>query len=57
MSGAGHDTMAIADIVDVAMYFVRCKGGVSHHPDESVLVEDVPFAIEAFSHTLMTLSK
>src|SRR5467141_1734019 len=35
-SGAGHDGMAMIDIADVAMVFVRCRGGVSHHPDEHV---------------------
>lgn len=35
-SGAGHDGMAMFDIADVAMLFVRCRGGVSHHPDEHV---------------------
>lgn len=55
MSGAGHDAMAMADICDVAMYFVRCKGGVSHHPDESVLVEDVALGIEALYRTLLAL--
>lgn len=40
-SGAGHDGMAIADITDIGMIFVRCRGGVSHHPDEHVDDEDV----------------
>jgi allantoate deiminase len=35
-SGAGHDGMAMIDIADVAMVFVRCRGGISHHPDEHV---------------------
>jgi allantoate deiminase len=35
-SGAGHDGMAMIDIADVGMMFVRCRGGVSHHPDEHV---------------------
>jgi len=39
-SGAGHDGMAMVDIADVAMIFVRCRGGVSHHPDEHVEVAD-----------------
>ena len=39
-SGAGHDAMAIADITPVAMLFVRCKDGVSHHPDESISKDD-----------------
>lgn len=57
MSGAGHDAMAMADICDVAMYFVRCKGGVSHHPDESVTVEDVALAIDALGNTLQKLAQ
>jgi allantoate deiminase len=39
-SGAGHDGMAVAAITDIGMIFVRCRGGVSHHPDEHVTVED-----------------
>jgi allantoate deiminase len=35
-SGAGHDGMAMIDIADVGMVFVRCRGGVSHHPQEHV---------------------
>jgi allantoate deiminase len=40
-SGAGHDGMAIAGVTDIGMVFVRCRGGVSHHPDEHVTLEDV----------------
>jgi allantoate deiminase len=39
-SGAGHDAMALADLTNVGMIFVRCRGGVSHHPDEHVSIED-----------------
>ena len=39
-SGAGHDGMAMVDIADVAMVFVRCRGGISHHPDEHVDLAD-----------------
>ena len=39
-SGAGHDGMAMIDIADVAMLFVRCRGGISHHPDEYVETAD-----------------
>lgn len=35
-SGAGHDGMAMIDVTDIGMIFVRCRGGVSHHPDEHV---------------------
>ncbi|MFG3592055.1 allantoate amidohydrolase [Bradyrhizobium sp. RDI18] len=39
-SGAGHDGMAMIDIVDVAMLFVRCRGGISHNPAEHVETSD-----------------
>ena len=39
-SGAGHDGMAMIDITDVAMLFVRCRGGISHHPEEHVETSD-----------------
>jgi allantoate deiminase len=40
-SGAGHDGMAMIDVTDIGMLFVRCKGGISHHPAESVTAADV----------------
>jgi len=40
-SGAGHDAMVLAVRVPTAMLFVRSPGGISHHPSESVLVEDI----------------
>src|SRR5450755_2052714 len=39
--GAGHEGMAVIDIADVAMVFVRCRGGISHHQDEHVEPADV----------------
>jgi allantoate deiminase len=39
-SGAGHDGMAMIDIADIGMVFVRCREGISHHPDEHVDVAD-----------------
>jgi allantoate deiminase len=35
-SGAGHDGMAMVDIADIGMIFVRCRGGISHNPAEHV---------------------
>jgi allantoate deiminase len=46
-SGAGHDAQTLAEVTDVAMLFVRCAGGISHHPDESVTEADVALALEA----------
>jgi allantoate deiminase len=39
-SGAGHDGLAMSYLTDIGMLFVRCKKGVSHHPDESIRMED-----------------
>jgi allantoate deiminase len=45
VSGAGHDAMILAEKFSSAMLFLRSPGGISHHPDESVLSEDVAQAI------------
>ena len=55
-SGAGHDTIALAERWPVGMLFVRCRGGVSHHPAESVMAEDVALAIEAFGQAVRRLA-
>jgi allantoate deiminase len=51
-SGAGHDAVMLSTIAPVAMLFVRCAGGVSHNPAESVTVEDVAAAIDATARFL-----
>lgn len=43
-SGAGHDAMALAHVAPIAMLFVRCRGGVSHAPEEAARREDVAVA-------------
>ena len=52
VSGAGHDAMILAERVPAAMIFVRTPGGISHHPMESVAVDDVAKAIECGMHLL-----
>ena len=32
--------MAMTALTDIGMLFVRCKDGISHHPDESITAED-----------------
>jgi len=46
-SGAGHDSAVMASLCPTALLFVRCRDGLSHHPDEHVAVEDVRDALEA----------
>jgi allantoate deiminase len=57
VSGAGHDAMILAEKVPAAMIFLRSPGGISHHPAESVLVEDVATALECGLHLLDQLAK
>ena len=52
-SGAGHDGMAMIDVTDIGMIFVRCRHGISHHPDEHVEMRDV----EAGAQTLLRFIK
>ena len=54
-SGAGHDAIAMAERWPSAMLFVRCKGGISHHPAESVTTDDVALAIDAYSRAVLKL--
>jgi allantoate deiminase len=54
-SGAGHDAMAVAALCPVGMLFVRCAGGVSHHPDEAVTEADVAAALDAMTVALRNL--
>jgi hydantoinase/carbamoylase family amidase len=51
-SGAGHDAVMLSTITPIAMLFVRCAGGVSHNPAESVTVDDVAAAIDATTRLL-----
>jgi allantoate deiminase len=44
-SGAGHDAMILAPVIPAAMLFLRSPGGLSHHPAETVLPEDVEAAL------------
>ena len=43
---AGHDAVVMSEVVPVGMLFVRCAGGISHHPSESVATSDVAAAID-----------
>src|SRR3954451_18121096 len=55
-SGAGHDAVTMASVTDIAMLFVRCAGGISHHPDEAVSAGDVALAIEAATRFVRSLA-
>ena len=54
-SGAGHDAMALAHLCPIAMLFVRCGGGISHNPLESITGEDAEAAARVFLDFLENL--
>jgi len=46
-SGAGHDAAILSPLYPAAVLFVRCRDGLSHHPDEFVSEEDIGMALRA----------
>jgi allantoate deiminase len=48
-SGAGHDTMVMGQRWPAGMLFVRCKGGISHNPAESISQDDCALALAALT--------
>jgi allantoate deiminase len=55
-SGAGHDAMVMAARVPTAMLFLRSPGGISHHPSETVLEEDVEASLHVAREFLLRLA-
>jgi len=55
-SGAGHDAIVMAAKAPTAMLFLRSPGGISHHPAETVLEEDVEAALDVGREFLLRLA-
>lgn len=55
-SGAGHDAVVMGQRFPMAMLFIRHPGGISHHPDERVNVEDVQVAIDVLTRFVKRLA-
>jgi len=55
-SGAGHDGMALGALTDIGMLFVRCKGGISHSPLESITEEDAAAGARVFLEFIQSFS-
>jgi allantoate deiminase len=56
-SGAGHDAVTVAELTpEVAMLFVRCRDGISHHPAESVREDDAAVALDVVAGFLRLLT-
>lgn len=52
LSQAGHDAMVMARCAPMSMLFIRCAGGISHNPAESVTVSDVEAAFDALTRVI-----
>jgi acetylornithine deacetylase/succinyl-diaminopimelate desuccinylase-like protein len=57
MSGAGHDGQAMIGLTDIGMIFVRCQGGISHSPLESVSEEDMGLGVEALIASILEIAR
>ena len=57
ISGAGHDAMIMAKVAPSCMLFVRCRDGVSHHPDEFVAPEDIHEALRVMTQAIINISQ
>jgi allantoate deiminase len=55
-SGAGHDAMVMAGRAPTAMLFLSSPGGISHHPAETVLEEDVEAALHVGREFMLRLA-
>jgi allantoate deiminase len=51
-SGAGHDGLSMARLCPIGMIFVRCEGGISHHPAEAIAEADALAALRLLLETL-----
>ncbi|MDB6071810.1 MAG: hyuC [Verrucomicrobiales bacterium] len=56
-SGAGHDAAVFAGSCPAAMLFIRCRGGLSHHPDEFASPEDLAAALRAAVRFVLNLAE
>lgn len=56
VSGAGHDGVVMASLCPIAMLFVRCRDGLSHHPDEYAAPKDLKVAIDVMTDFLLKLA-
>lgn len=56
VSGAGHDGVIMAALTPIAMLFVRCRDGLSHHPDEYASPQDIGVALKVIVDFLERLS-
>ena len=55
MGNNGGDGLAMARLCPIGMIFVRCEGGISHHPAEAITEADALAALRLLLETLQHL--
>ena len=56
-SGAGHDAGIMAKHCPAGMIFLRCKGGISHNPAESITTEDADLGVRVLLEATRRLDR
>lgn len=56
VSGAGHDSCNVADVVPTAMIFVPCARGLSHNEAEDALPSDIESGANVLLHAMLSLA-
>ncbi len=56
VSGAGHDGVVMSALTPIAMLFVGCRDGLSHHPDEYTSPKDLGVALDVMVDFLQRLA-
>lgn len=57
VSGAGHDGVVMSALAPVAMLFVRCRDGLSHHPDEYASPADLGVSLRVMVDFLTRMAQ
>jgi acetylornithine deacetylase/succinyl-diaminopimelate desuccinylase-like protein len=55
-SGAYHDAMIMGRRIPIGMIFVPSVAGVSHHPDELTMSDDLDRGVRVLAGTLARLA-
>jgi allantoate deiminase len=55
-SGAGHDAMVMSHVTAVGLIFVRCSGGISHNPAESITLEDAALGADVLMQSVLNFA-
>jgi len=56
-SGAGHDSVFMAQLCSTGMLFIPCLDGRSHCPEESITMEDAINGTNVLAQSILSLDQ